>query len=102
MQIRIRKLENTENEYFAYAKSLCGKATFCLYFTDGIWGSVLLYHFTEMLRSYFGVKKVEFTISENALSLKNEFVLKCLRENSAPPSVAPEGEATKKRQSVDT
>ena len=36
MTVTIRKLEKTEHEYFAYCKSLCGKATYLLYFDDSI------------------------------------------------------------------
>ena len=40
MTVTIRKLEKTEHEYFAYCKSLCGKATYLLYFDDSIFGAV--------------------------------------------------------------
>ena len=45
MTITIRKLEKTEHEYFAYCKSLCGKATYLLYFDDSILGAVVLHNF---------------------------------------------------------
>lgn len=37
MTVIIRKLDKTEHEYFAYAKSFCGKATYIVYFEDTIW-----------------------------------------------------------------
>ena len=80
MHILIRKLENTENEYFAYTKSLCGKATYFLHFKGDVWGSVLLYHFAEMLKSYFEVDKIELKIFDKTISLKNKFILKCLNK----------------------
>ena len=79
MDILIRKLENTEDEYFAYAKSLFGKATYFVYFKDDIWGATNLYHFTEMIKSYFEVDKIKFKISDKTVSLKNEFILECLK-----------------------
>ena len=32
MTVTIRKIEKSESEYIAYAKSMCGKATYFLYF----------------------------------------------------------------------
>ena len=49
MTVIIKKLENKEHEYFAYAKSLCGKATYFVYFQDNIWGAVALHNFIAML-----------------------------------------------------
>ena len=45
MTITIRKFEKSDHEYIAYAKSLCGKATYCLYFVDDIWGAIVLCNF---------------------------------------------------------
>ena len=42
MTVTIRKLEHGEHEYLAYAKSMCGKATYFLYFTEHPYGFVLL------------------------------------------------------------
>ena len=36
MTVIIRKLDNKEHDYFAYAKSLCGHGTYFLYFQDDI------------------------------------------------------------------
>lgn len=36
MTVIIRELQNTEKGYFTYAKSLCGKATYLLYFEDSV------------------------------------------------------------------
>ncbi len=42
MNVTIRKLEHRYHGYLAYVKSLCGKATYFLYFTDDIWEPVVL------------------------------------------------------------
>jgi hypothetical protein len=39
MTVTMRRLERSEDEYIVYAKSLCGKATYFLYFTDGLFAS---------------------------------------------------------------
>lgn len=80
MTITIRKFEKSEHEYIAYAKSLCGKATYCLYFCDDIWGAVVLCNFIQMLGSFFQQEKLKITVHENAVSLKNEQILALLRE----------------------
>ena len=50
MTVTIRRIEDSQREYFAYAKSICGKATYFLYFCDDIFGAVVLHNFVEMLR----------------------------------------------------
>jgi hypothetical protein len=79
MTITIRKLDNKEHEYFAYAKSLCGHGTYFLYFTDDVWGAVVLHTFIEMLRSFFNPAKVEVTVAEKDLTLKNGALLELLK-----------------------
>jgi len=76
----IRKLDNKEHEYFAYAKSLCGHGTYFLYFQDDIWGAVVLHTFIEMLRSFFKPAKVEVTVAEKDLTLKNDALLELLKK----------------------
>jgi len=80
MEVTIRKLEKSENEYIAYTRSLCGKATYFLYFTDGIWGAVVLCNFVQMLKSYFEPQKLKLKVCENAVCLKNEHILSLLKE----------------------
>jgi hypothetical protein len=72
MTVTVRRLEKSENEYIAYAKSLCGKATYFLYFTDGLYGAVELCNFVEMLKSLFKVDRLDVRVHENALSLKHK------------------------------
>ena len=80
MTIIIRKLDNKEHDYFAYAKSLCGHGTYFLYFQDDIWGAVVLHTFIEMLRSFFKPSKVEVTVAEKDLTLKNDALLELLKK----------------------
>ena len=80
MTVIIRKLDNKEHDYFAYAKSLCGHGTYFLYFQDDIWGAVVLHTFIEMLRSFFKPAKVEVTVAEKDLTLKNDALLELLKD----------------------
>ena len=80
MTVIIRKLDNKEHDYFAYAKSLCGRGTYFLYFQDDIWGAVVLHTFIEMLRSFFKPSKVEVTVAEKDLTLKNDALLELLKK----------------------
>jgi len=82
MNVRIRRLEKSEHEYIAYAKSLCGKATYFLYFTDGLFGAVVLCNFVEMLKSHFRAEKLELLVDENAVSIKHEEILTLLKEKA--------------------
>ena len=80
MTVTIRKLDNKEHEYFAYVKSLCGHGTYFLYFTDDVWGAVVLHTFIEMLRLFFKPAKVEVTVAEKDFTLKNDTLLQLLKE----------------------
>lgn len=89
MIVTVRRIENSQHEYFAYAKSICGKATYFLYFTDDIWGALVLQNFTEMLRRFFEKEKVELKLQETTINLKNEYLLAILRdENETERSAA--------------
>jgi hypothetical protein len=80
MTIIIRKLDNTEHEYLAYTKSLCGKATLFICFEDNIWGSVALHRFIEMLKSFFEQDKAEVIIGDKSLTVKNKMVLNLIKK----------------------
>ena len=82
MTVTIRKIEKSDHEYLAYAKSLCGRATCFLYFSEGIWGAVVLCNFVQMLKSFFEPEKLKITVHENAVSLKNTEILTLLQEYS--------------------
>jgi len=80
MDVIIRKIENKENEFFAYTKSLCGKATYFVYFSDGIWGAVTLHNFIEMLRGFFQPSEVHIMVDEKDITLKNDTFLELLKD----------------------
>ena len=80
MTVHIRALEGQGGEYFAYAKSVCGKATYFAYFHDDIFGAVVLVNFVEMLRSQFAAQRVEVKLLEGALQPKNPMLLELLRQ----------------------
>lgn len=82
MNVTIRRLEKSEHEYIAYVKSVCGKATYFLYFTDGLFGAVVLCNFVQMLKSYFKAEKLELTVDENAVSIKHKEILALLKERN--------------------
>ena len=83
MIVTVRRVENSQHEYFAYAKSICGKATYFLYFVDDIWGAVVLHNFVEMLRRFFEKENVELKLQDNTIQLKNEYLLRILRDGHA-------------------
>lgn len=80
MTVTVRRVESSEHEYFAYAKSICGKATYFVYFTDDIWGAIVLHNFVEMLRRFFEKESIKVRIQDTAIQLKNEYLLTILRE----------------------
>jgi len=79
MNVIIKKLENKEHEYFAYAKSLSGKATYFVYFQDNIRGAVALHNFIEMLRSFFQPANVLVTVADGNIKLQNDALLEVLK-----------------------
>lgn len=79
MIVTIRQLQGTSHEYIAYTRSLCGKATYFVYFEDSIWGAVTLHNFIDMLKMFFQQQRVEVKVSERTLQLKNESILSVLR-----------------------
>jgi len=80
VNVIIRKLDKTDHDYFAYTKSLCGKATYFVYFKDDIWGAMTLHNFIEMLKSFFNQKKVKISMQDKNIEIKNELFLKLIRE----------------------
>ncbi len=80
MTVTIRKLDKSEHEYFAYSKSICGKATYFLYFEDNIWGAITLHNFIEMLKSFFQQKNVDVRIDEKSILIKNKNILELIKE----------------------
>jgi len=80
MTVTIRKLDKSEHEYFAYTKSICGKATYFLYFQDSIWGAITLHNFIEMLKSFFQQKNVDVRIDEKSIPIKDKYILELIKE----------------------
>ena len=83
MTVMVRKIENSDHEYFAYAKSICGKATYFLYFTDDIFGAVVLHNFLEMLRRFFDKENIELRLQDTTIQLTNEYLLAILKDGKA-------------------
>lgn len=82
MTITIRRLEHSDHEYIAYTKSMCGRATYFLYFEDGIWGAVVLCNFVQMLKAQFQPERVSLRVHENAASLHDPQILQLLQEGA--------------------
>ena len=80
MIVTVRRVENSQHEYFAYVKSICGKGTYFLYFLDDIWGALVLHNFVGMLRRFFDKQNVEIRLQDNTIQLKNEHLLTILRD----------------------
>ena len=80
MIVTVRRIEHSEHEYFAYAKSLCGKATYFLYFSDDIFGAIVLHNFVEMLSRFFEKEDVQVKLHDRTVHLHNEHLLLILRE----------------------
>jgi|TARA_B100001971_G_scaffold34836_1_gene29798 hypothetical protein len=81
MTVIIRTVEDSSTEYFAYAKSMRGTATYFVYFTDDIWGAVALHNFIQMLQTHFKVPRIEVTLSDKSIHLKNDRLLDLLRND---------------------
>ena len=71
-------MENKEREYFAYLKSLNGKATFMLYFSDDIYGAISLNNFAQMLKEHFEETRVDIILQDEQVKLTNKAVLSIL------------------------
>jgi|TARA_B100000315_G_C14515295_1_gene558859 hypothetical protein len=80
MTVIIRRLEHSDHEYFAYVKSLGGKATYFLYFSDDIAGAMVLHNFVEMLRRYFQKDQIEVKLHDTTIQLKNACLLSIFSE----------------------
>jgi hypothetical protein len=58
MTVIVRRVDHSQHEYFAYAQSNCGRATYFLYFTDDILGAVVRRSFVETLRRIFDKQRI--------------------------------------------
>jgi hypothetical protein len=82
MKVIIRKLEHKDHDYLAYAKSLCGRGTYFVYFQDNIWGAMVLHNFIEMLRAVFQPPNVQLGITDKALSFHDPALLDLFTEHA--------------------
>ena len=87
VNVAIRKLAGTDNEYLAYAKTFAGRGTYFVYFQDNIWGAMALHNFVDMLRTVLDHAPVKLALVEQELSLKHPAVLDLLRQPSPEPPV---------------
>ena len=88
MTITIRRVEQSEHEYFAYVKSTCGKATYFLYFCDDIAGAIVLYNFVEMLRRHFQKDAIKVKLHDSTIQLKNAHLLSIVEARAIVWTVA--------------
>lgn len=82
MKIYIKRLENTDHEYFAYLKGLHGKGTYLLYFNDDIYGALALSSFIQMLRGYFKTEEVTVQLLEKEICIHNQSLLSILQSQN--------------------
>ena len=83
MTVMVRRIEKSDHEYFAYAKSICGRATYFLYFTDDILGAIVLHNFVEMLRRFFEKEQITLKFQDYTVQIKNEYLLSIFREDQS-------------------
>ena len=81
MTVIIRTVADSATVYFAYAKSMRGTATYFVYFTNDIWRAVALHNFIQMLQMHFKVPRIEVTLSDKSIHLKNDRLLDLLRND---------------------
>ena len=75
IKITIKQIEGKEGNFVAFSKSEFLKATFALYFTDSIYGSVSLVDFTEMLKHKYETDRVTFVISNEKITFRSPELL---------------------------
>ena len=82
IQIIIRPVEGREGEYIAYFENEFLQATFSVLLKDNIFGALALHSFAEMIRKTFAKNyrsgEIDFTVSNEAMSLKNKALLDVL------------------------
>ena len=75
IKITIKQIEGLEGQFVAFVKSEFLKATFALYFSDSIYGSVSLVDFAEMLKHKYETDKVTFVISNEKITFRSPELL---------------------------
>ena len=75
IKITIKQIEGSGSDFIAFYKSEFLKATFAVFFTDSIYGSVSLVDFSEMLKRKYDEEKVTFVISNEKITFQNPELL---------------------------
>jgi hypothetical protein len=75
IKITIKEIEGHKGQFLAYCKNEFLTSTFCVYFTDTIFGSVGLNHFAEMLKHKYETDKVTFVISNEKITFRSPELL---------------------------
>jgi hypothetical protein len=75
IKITIKQIEGSESDFIAFCKSEFLKATFAVFFTDSIYGSVSLVDFSEMLKRKYETDKVTFVISNEKITFRSPELL---------------------------
>ena len=73
--ITIKQIENRNQEYLAYYKSDFLKSTFCVSFSDDVFGAVSLVKFTEMIKTHFNEQNITLFISDKNIKFKSQALL---------------------------
>ena len=83
IKITIKQIEGCGGEYIVFYKSEFLKATYSVFFTDSIYGSVSLLDFAEMLKFKYDEKKVSFEISNEKITFQNSELLDLMMKRRA-------------------
>ena len=75
IKITIKQIDGSESDFVAFFKSEFLKATYSVFFTDSIYGSVSLLDFAEMLKFKYDEKKVSFEISNEKITFQSRELL---------------------------
>ena len=74
-KIIIKKIENENDEYFAYYRNEFLQSSYSVFFNDSILGAIALNRFYEMIRSNFELKNLTLAISNDMIRFKNKALL---------------------------
>jgi hypothetical protein len=74
MKMIIKKVHSQPNEYMAYIKPRAGFQAVLAYFKDDIPGSISLFKFYELNKSFFKDDPIDLEYDEKKIKLKNHIV----------------------------
>ncbi len=75
IKITIKQIDGRDGDFIAYCKSEFLKATYSVFFTDCIYGSLALTDFAEMLKHKYDEEKVTFEISNEKITFQSPELL---------------------------